>query len=321
MTERQIEETIDAIEERLWLRTFGRALTRSGASIRKGVSAMYGSGGILGSSCVLLLLFAAAMLPGFILLLCLALVSEDSTRDPSSVSVPIFIASPIVMYFLHALYVLSEQIKRPKIARIWKFFVETYERRNGKLTKNAGKFASRISLLYQSDDEHKEDEGYRLDDGPRILPVKQAARLLHVYEQEQRRFIAVSKSIAEIDYRHDDLATHVEALKEQGERREDAEDTLVRLSENREKLSGTRAQLEKSIRNLGAILKSAEDERDVRARHRHIDKVIEASDLVEPREILERDALKKLEERITVEIESYLQIEKKLRQEFDKVMR
>jgi hypothetical protein len=171
------------------------------------------------------------------------------------------------------------------------------------------------------DDEHKVEEGYHQDDGPRILPVKQAARLLRIYEQEQRRIQAVDKSIDEISSRHDDLATHLEILKEQGERRKDAEDTLENLSEAMEKLIGTRAQLEKSIRNLSSILKTAEDERDARASHRYIDKVIEGTRLTEPWEIMERDVLKKLEERIADEIESYMQIEKKLRQDFDKVIR
>src|SRR5262249_53437511 len=152
---------------------------------------------------------------------------------------------------------------------------------------------SRISLLYQLDDVHNEEEGYQLEDGPRILPVRQAARLLHVYQQEQRRVLAVKKQIAEIRYGHDDLGAHLEGLKEQGENREDAEDTLERLSENRKMLSVTRAQLEKSIRNLESILKSAEDERDARAKHRYIDKVIEEVRVTEPREILERDMLKK----------------------------
>jgi len=318
MTEQQIEKTIDDIEERLWLKTLKHALTRSITALWKGVSVIYISGGLLGGSVVLLLLFALAMLPGFIFLLLLALFSET---DPRSVTTPIFTVSPFVMYFLHALDVLLRQLKSPKFARIWKFFVKAYARKNGQLSKNAEKLSSRISFLYQLDDEHKVEEGYRLDDGPRVLPVRQAARLLHVYEQEQRRILAVNKNIAEISYRHDDLATHLEALKEQGESRKDAEDTLEKLSEIREKLSGTRAQLEKSIRNLESILNSAENERDARARHRYIDKVIEAANLTEPREIMERDVLKKLEERITTEIESYLQIEKKLRQDFDKVMR
>jgi hypothetical protein len=318
MTEGQIEKTIEDIEERLWLRTLRRALTRSVTSLWKGVRATYGSGGLLGSSVFLLLLLSFVMLPGFIFLLLLALFPET---DPLSVTAPIFTASPLVMYFLHALYVFSEQIKKPKIVRIWKFFVEAYARKNGRLSKNTENLASRISLLYQLNDKHKVEEGYSLDDGPRVLPVRQAARLLHIYEQEQRRILALNKNIVEICYRRDDLSAHLEALKEQGESRRDGEDTLEKLSETKEKMSGNKAQLEKSIRNLESILKSAEDERDARARHRYIDKAIEAANLTEPQEIMERDMLKKLEERITTEIESYLQIEKKLRQDFDKVMR
>jgi hypothetical protein len=318
MTEQQIEKTVDDIEGRLWLKTLGGALTRSITSLWKGVSAMYRSGGLLGSSVVLLLAFTLVMLPGLIFLLLSTLFSDI---DPRPVTVIIFSASLSVMYAFHALYILLTQVKRPKIARIWTFFVRAYARMNGPLSQNAGKLASRISLLYQLDYEHKVEEGYRPEDGPRILPVRQAARLLHLYEQEQRRILAVKKNIAEISYRHDDLATHLEALKQQGESRKDAEDMLEILSENMEKLFGTKAQLEKSVRNLESILKSAEDERDARAKHRYIDKVIEATNLTEPRELMERGALKNLEERITIEIESYLQIEKKLRQDFDKVMR
>jgi hypothetical protein len=318
MTEQQIEKTVDDIEGRLWLKTIGGALTRSVTSLWKGIGAMYSSGSLLGASVILLLLFTIVMLPGF---LCLLLLTSFSEIDPDSVRGAIFTVSPLVMYALHSLYILLAQIKRPKIARVWTFFVRAYVRKNGPLSKNARELASRTSFLYQLDDEHKVEEGYRPEDGPRILPVRQAARLLHVYEQEQRRILAVKKNIAEIGYRHDDLAAHLEALKKQGESRKDAEDMLETLSENMEKLFGTKAQLEKSVRNLESILKSAEDERDARARHRYIDKVIEATSLSEPREIMERDALKSLEERITLEIESYLQIEKKLRQDFDKVMR
>lgn len=314
MTEQQIEKTIDDIEEWLWLKTFKNALRWKGTiewvNDRE-------------SGCLPAVLSFPAW--WWILLALEKLGWVEMSRAGSVEAyllalVTPFIFSLAILWLSPAFSAILREAKKPKVARSWELFVGAYTRKHGKLSNEAEKLTSRIRSLYQLDDGHKAEEGYRPDDGPRVLPVKQAARLLHVYEQEQRRVFAVSKSIVEIDCKHNDLTLRLETLKEKGERRKDAEEALEKLSKAKEDLFEAKIQLKVSINNLESIVESAENERDARATHRYIDRAIEETNLAQPWELTERKILKEIEERITNEIDSYVQIEKKLRQDCDNVL-
>jgi len=183
---------------------------------------------------------------------------------------------------------------------------------------------SRIFSLYELDKEHKFSDGFRLDDGPNILRIEQAAQLLNIFENEHRRLMEVITKLEQNNSRYQLIEPHYTSLKERHkEINREGEHELKMLAVERENLLATKSQLEQSVNNLELILKAAEDERDARAHHRFIhDKVSQypKTALPEPGEMIRGgDVLRELEDGIAAKIKAYVEIEAKLRRVTDSV--
>jgi hypothetical protein len=193
------------------------------------------------------------------------------------------------------------ETKRPRASIIWSDFLRFYTDESGALSGHTHRFCERISTLYESDSSQL------------LLPFRHAARLLDTYHKQQARLTALNLRLEEVEALYQPLNARIEKLRELHETNEAGERTLRELRNEKRQLLALKNQIETSANNLEAILSTIENERKKRRLHQEVAVLAGRARISSDEEVTEGivpDPVNELEEQITREIQTYLQLER-----------